>query len=425
MGLTLTVLLIVSVTMAAIIVLAFSHLDLAYVDQRYVDALYLAEAGLNYEIQEMNRSAVSGQYPPLHHIQPQTVTMDANRSFTVSSEEIGYGRFRVRSTGVSSEVSRTVQVVAGGRSALSGGPGQGWTLFGIETLDLDGSLTVGAGHPVATSGTAHIDNKVVLYGGLFLSGDKASANSPYDTSPRIPLETYPTVEVLANQLASALSGMAMSGQQGMDWLATHNDNAYMLDANGNQVILPHKTLDGAAFDSVPKVKGVSTIILKNPYTDGRAANFYLEGMDVSGGNNLLVIDNTLGPVAVWVGRSQTSLSPSANLNAGNVTFTAKDHARFKIYHGGAQDFNLHLDLKNEFFGDVYAVSGSALSGWTGAVNVTGGGSMTGSVVAYQLHRSGPTAGIVYPKAKGDAPPVVKSEPILFYSVTPGWTEVTP
>ncbi len=425
MGLTLTVLLIVSVTIAAIIVLAFSHLDLAHVDQRYVDALYLAEAGLNYEIREMNRSAVSGQYPPLHHVQPQTVTIDANRSFIVSSEEIGYGRFRVRSTGVSSEVSRTVQVVAGGRSAFSGGPGQGWTLFGIETLNLNGSLTVAGGHPVATSGAAQIDNKVVLYGGLLLSGDKASVNSPYDTSPRIPLETYPPIGVLANQLASALSGMAMSGQQGMDWLAINNDNAYILDVAGSQVPLPNKTLDGSAFDSVPRVKGVSTIVLKNPYTDGRAANFYLEGMDVSGGNNLLVVDNTLGPVTVWMGNSKSPFSPSANLNAGNVAFTVKDHSRFKIYHGGAQDFNLNLDNKNEFFGDVYAVSGSALSGWTGTVNVTGGGSMTGSVVACRLNRSGPTASIVYPKAKGDAPPVVRSEPILFYSVTPGWTEVTP
>ncbi|MCS6859007.1 MAG: hypothetical protein NZT92_01650 [Abditibacteriales bacterium] len=414
LGFTLTVVLIVSVIIATVIPFTFSHLSLAHVDKRYADALFLAEAGVNYKIQEMNRNVQ--QYPP--PLASRTITFDSNRSVTVWAEATSYAVFRITAIGNSQGVQRTVRVKVAGRPSFIGEPVGVWALMGIHSITISGHVVVQGERPIGTSGTATISPNVQLNGNLYLAGSGATTNyTPRNNEiiKQFPLAiTYPTTVQLMSQL-----GVSQS----------RNDNQYMVYSDGVTPVSLSSDyiLDMQEFNADPN----KTIILKNPGL-GRMANFYVKGVQgpqSGGGQNspTLKIDNTNGAVALWIDNASSPTLPADLTNINIVSNNVSDPFQWRIYFSGnSQTDTLSLSLVSNTIGYVYAVPGK--------VTLEGNGNFKGSIIASHIHilqnanitfpftQSPP--GSLLPEPGSPDPVIPQGEPIGYYNSWE-WQESNP
>src|SRR5574340_820879 len=115
--LALVAVLIISLLLSGALLLSVSHFSLSNTNSRYANALYLAEAGVNWELQKISRNASLADATPT----TQTFPTGSRRTFTVHVEAypsggpwVLPGDLRVVSTGTVEGVQRTVRIIARG-----------------------------------------------------------------------------------------------------------------------------------------------------------------------------------------------------------------------------------------------------------------------------------------------------------------------
>jgi len=176
-------------------------------------------------------------------------------------------------------------------------PSGEYNLFAVSRLDVEMNNTlVGA---LGSNGAVTMGGNCSVSGGVHLYGPAASHTFGANTDPDV--TTYPD-PVIWPTVAEIADRLFPSG--GLEWLATHNDNA-MATINGVSGI-PSNKID---------VKNNATIVFTGK---PGGANYYLTSAYFKN-NATIRINNAAGPIRIWIGPSGGS---GAWYAKNNVYFSA-------------------------------------------------------------------------------------------------------
>lgn len=420
---------IITLLLGGVLLLSVSHLNLSHVNSCYANAMKLAEAGVNWELNQVSRD------PALANTTPVTVALPSgsSRSFTVHIEAYPSGGawvpgqpFWVISTGTVDGVSRTVRVVASGT-----GPSGLYALFGIDSLSVSGDANVvGA---VGSNGYVDVGGSTLFDGDFLYCGSAAGseANVEQATTGEVlhsPLpESFPTVDEIAN--------LRSGTTQGVTYLKTHNDNASVVDTYGNAVPITSYDLSNKVFQKAERdlheflEDGVTPNPLygKNVIVLG-PGDYYLENLEV-GGNDGIRVDTSGGTVNIWLGPAPGDNPKKTDTILGNsIFFPDADASGFNLYVGCQR--TLKLNGCTDFYGDVYAYNGPDTSdAYYGSIQMLGTTEIYGSVIGYSVTKMIGNGYIEYPSSGGTEPGgpggIAPGEPVLFYGFHSLWEEVNP
>jgi hypothetical protein len=426
--LALVAVLLISALLSGILLLTVSHLGLSGANSAYANALSLAEAGVNWELWKISRDVAQADQTDT------TVEFPAGsgRTFTVRVQASETGGawappddLWVVSTGTVHGASRTVRVHAAGE-----GPNGDYALFGIDTLNMGGNLTVvGAS---GSNGVVDVNGNPNLEGNFWYCGSGTGDITPDD--PRVtgdvcqsPIpEYFPTVNDLANLRVKDRWGVTTD--EGVDYFSTHNDNATICDAAGNPIGVKAGTIDwkqqniavaGATlWDGTPvpvALQGKSIVVLLS-------GDYYFTSLRVTGSDYLL-IDDANGPVNIWLGPESGGGQP--DVLTGNCQFTGSTDgaaSNFHLYEGSHRD--LVMEGTTDFYGNVYAYNGPGNSGdYWGSIIFRGDCNIVGSVIGYDVTKVSGSAVITYPSGGGGPGEGIPGDLILYYGFLGGWEEL--
>jgi hypothetical protein len=426
--LALIAVLLISALLGGILLLAVSHLALSGANSAYANALSLAEAGVNWELWKIAQDVTQADQTST------TVEFPAGsgRTFTVHIAPypdpdaglwVAPAPFWVIATGTVEGASRTVRVRAAGQ-----GPTGNYALFGIDTLNMGGNLTVygasGSDGVVGANGNPNLEGNFWYCGsatGDITDGDPRVSGDVYHSA--VP-EYFPTVNDLANQRANDRWGVTTD--EGVDYFATHNDNATICDAAGNPVGVKAGTIDWkqqdiavagtTLWDGTP----VPVTLQGKPIVVLLSGDYYFTSLRVTGSDYLLIHD-VGGPVNIWLGPESGGGQP--DVLTGNCQFTSDQASSFHLYEGSHRD--LVMEGTTDFYGNVYAYNGPSSTGeYWGSIIFRGDCNIVGSVIGYDVTKVSGSAVITYPSGGGPGEGI-PGDPVIYYGFAGAWEEVNP
>lgn len=345
--------LIISVLVAGFGTVSVSYYQRSSRDEDYASALYMAEAGINYELNKISLSASNADLPSSRT--PNGITYSlGNGAFTVACEGEDKSAWNestiplsIVSIGTINGVSRTITISATG--GVSSGK---YALFGVQNSTLNGVPQVNG--DVGTNGKFTFNGNVEVSGNVTFNG--AGSGWQNDNSNKIYTTVYnpspiiwPTVDQIANK-------QFPSG--GLSYVVTHNDNSMSNPPITSNTVM----LNG---------NGVMTF-----YGKPGGANYYLTSLMCNGAAKIY-FDNTNGAITIWVGPDNVSGtfvfnggSSAEPLNSDNP-----NNPPVKIYiatnNDVIQNGNTELDA------GLYNVNGTG----SGRVIFNGNPNVNGSVIA--------------------------------------------
>ncbi len=373
--------LIISVLVAGFGTVSVSYYQRSSRDEDYASALYMAEAGINYELNQISLNASNADLPSSRAPNGNTYSLGTG-SFTVACEGSGQTAWNestiplnIVSIGTINGVSRTITI-----SATGGASNGKYALFGVElgtqTSIMNGHVQVNG--DVGTNGQLAFNGNVGVAGNVIFNGPgsgwQSTPTNSYTTVYNPSPINWPTVDQIANK-------QYPSG--GLSYVATHNDNSMsnppitsntvLLNGNGNMTF----------------------------YGKPGGANYYLTSLTCNG-NSQIYFDNTNGPVTIWVGPDNVSGtfvfnggSSAKPLNSDNP-----NNPPVKIYiatnNDVIQNGNTTLDA------GIYNVNGTG----SGRVIFNGNPTVNGSVIANVFTLNGT--------------PIINYTPGYFGSSNPGY-----
>ena len=279
--------------------LAVSHLSRATIDSEYNQALYIAEAGINYEL------SVIDLHPPqpdqLGPLFPNGVThtFDGGSFTTYCTNNDGSTPWtpgtslHIVSAGTYQGVTRTLNVAAHPYAYTPGNGTPFYTLFPVQA----GVLNAVVGGLLPGSNVT-VNGNIGSNGWLAYTGHPAINTSPYTTTFNgsgsgwllglnlagftSTTKSYAAIWPSVSQIASAMFPSNQYPPGGLSYLASNNDNS-----TANPPISSNSIV----------ALGSSTITL---YGKAGGSNYYLETLNL-GVNSQIVFNNTNGPINIWVG----------------------------------------------------------------------------------------------------------------------------
>ena len=312
---------VIAMLLAGMASISVSHYGRALAESDYAAALDLAEAGVNFEFRKISTN-------------PATVDQRTNgngityslgsATFTVyctnkdgSTPWAAPNPLYVVSVGTRNGVSRTVRVSAKGYGATDN-----YAVYAIKT-----GLWSSKGHitgNLGTNGTLTASDQVAVNGKMLLNGGGASSSGGF-TATTVVHAPAPVVWPYVHDIAAA----KFPGG-GLSWLATpgNNDNPLCSAIHNNQILV-----GGGNITFPSKVGG---------------ANYALTKFIMSGAGNI-IIDNTLGPVTIWLGPDGGQGSVSGNPNFDfqstvNMNYVSANPANHCIiYDSTSGPFTLESD----------------------------------------------------------------------------------
>lgn len=353
-------LLVVSILLMGIGSYAVSHQNRAHSDALYANAIYLAEAGVNYEFRKISLDVNQADKTPLTVNQPFGA---ANTSFTVQCVNRGTTTpwsgpgtsLDVLATGTVSGVSRTIRVSAKGYSQVAD-----FAVFAVQSGTFNGSAMNVYGD-VGTNGTFNFNGRPGVTGNVVFNGpgsnwqgaDPGGYNVVHNPDPIL----WPTVDEIANERFPA---------GGLAWLATHNDNALCSSISNNQIV----------------ANGNTTVTLR-----GKAggANYYLTRM-VFNGNAKIVFDNTNGPINIWLGPSGGT--GTVAFNGGNATIKMDEDPSKACRIYSALTSNFTINGNNRLDAGIYAYNRASNGATYGTVVNNGNPTVYGSILSKTVTLNG-------------------------------------
>lgn len=399
--LALSVTAVVSALLSGILLLSVSHLSLSHTDSAYANALNLAEAGINWELWKISHDAGAADQSPVTLEYPT----GSGRYFTVHVEAYPSGGtwippadLWVIGTGTVEGVSRTVRVVTAGETNYFGH----YALFGINELHVGGNAAITGAS--GSNGLVDVRGNSAAFDGNFWYCGSATG-TPVDPTGEVYHAALPEYWPTVNEFASARAEekYGATPPQTIDYFRQHNDNSQLVNSLGQPVQIRNYALDSKAFGSD------GTIVMP-------PGDYYFERIDLPS-NHTLRVDSAAGEVNLWLG-PDAGVGGFDSINGG-MTFTSQDANRFHLYDGSKRTLKLNGTM--DFYGHIFAYNGPDRSGrYYGSVEITGNGSIVGSVIGYNVTRTQGSATITFPGTGGGSNP----DPGDFWGFR-SWEEVNP
>ncbi len=378
---------ITSTLLAGIGTFAVSHNSRAHSDADWQSAMDIAEAGVNTELSKISRNFLTADITPTTYSfnggTYRVWVTQRNSDGTETTPWTAPNDMFIYSTGSFDGVSRTVKVSVKGNIVDNT-----FALYGVGGANLTGNVdivgNVGTNGTVAVSGTSNIS------GSIELNGTAANISGGTGLPIRNPAPLiWPTVDEIANDTflvgggipTSALQGGQSSAaiipssnayvggrpaeMTGLQWLATHNDNARVgLPANGTSAVISN------------------TITLVGP------GNYFVSSVLLSGSRQIR-FNNTAGPINLWLG-------PTNGLGA--VAFAGTTDAQ-PTGMPGSYEVNMYVAVKygvnfvgtSTFRGNIYCYNRDPITGLPfGELRNSGTPIIYGTVVCNQAVLNGTT-----------------------------------
>lgn len=462
--------LIISALMGGVLMLSTSHYSLSSTNSDYAVALNTAEAGVNYELHwindNLNNPTNLGHQQDASYAESADLVTGYRSSFQVYVTDLSGGNWvapndlLVHSTGAVarvdpggnaiSTVQRTVVVQVRGNQLT--GPNGIYALFGINSLDCGGNLTVNGAS--GTGGSLNLRGGSIDFNGNFnycgTTPGELEPNDPriegYDVLYNGVKEVFLTVNELADQRAQVAFPTEYNdpgAERGINFFRTTNNNLPLpgvhpgiVDTQGNPVSvkrtpnapprLNRDAFTNACTDTRRTLPDGST----NPFYNRRVivlnpGDYYFELMDINAQYGL-DIRNTGGPVNIWLGAEAATGSGQYRqdqINGGSQLTSNQSGGMFNIYEGSQRPFilngNTQAGSPNNFYGSVYAYNITDGTAY-GDITLTGHANVWGSVIGYDVSKAQGTGTITFPSmGGGDLPP---GNPGDFFGFTQRWSE---
>ncbi|HVK01873.1 MAG TPA: hypothetical protein VM490_00210 [Armatimonadaceae bacterium] len=477
--LTLVTVVVLGTIAAGIGTLVVGHVGRARTDQDAARALHLAEAALNYQIQRVsavglsapqakyvgtNGAAASYGAPPVTVFPLAWASGSGNpQPLPIPAAQIAHGGGNLAShlnlqnlnagNGVADAwvswidpdldiYSQTTQLVYGAATvngvtrvvrAKGGAKGvfDDHALFGIQRVDLNGNFTingtVGSNGAISVGGSSAMDG-ISLYG----PGASFSGGGGAPTPERFPAAiAWPAITTIANQVAQGLTadagkpgyyGGLPTGNGILNFSAGKNDNALGAVKSGANWVT------GIAANGGQATQNSSLKLVGKPW----GANYYLDNFegkvdiaaDISGGPVTLWINTTKDTPAINATSKIRAYNGSTNPSILDAQLTLDDAKLFKIYYVNRKNplgsGTLNINGVAQFYAMLYAydvIGGTPV----GKVELNGGSTFNGSIIAYDIPKGNGNATINYPSNPG----ISLGEGLLFYGWVDPWHEVNP
>jgi len=429
---------VTTLVIAGVGTLILSHSNRARVEAAHSKAIHLAEAGINYEIDWASLDPNNEDQP--HHVVP------SHGQSGIKAVAIGKGKFevgivaedgspwkagnpmKVISTGTYGGVSRTIEAVGRPQSVFGGMYSQhNFAVFGLKEVRLNGATNEIVGN-LGTNGSVDFNpsRSSMVTGDIVFFGcntNISGSNVYKESSPK----ALPTVSELAAQRFSG----------GLTYLKANNDNANLKKFNPSLLNYLLTNLVGAGFTKStwtltnnsfntllpdlhagdkPKKSGGYRYNTDSDGLYGKKVlimppgNYYFESVSVTSGTAAILVDNSQGPVSIWIGGSGTS---GDSLNC-TIILTDPDPSTFRIYYGKKAD--LSVNGTTWLPGVIYAVDSSK----TSSVTMSGNTTIYGSVFAWYVRLNG-TNTIEHPGPGSSIG--YHGDPVVGYSYGGQWREV--
>ncbi|MEP6757260.1 MAG: hypothetical protein ABJA67_17270 [Chthonomonadales bacterium] len=280
--------------------LTVSHYQLAKRQCDFESAVYVAEAGIDYELRALSNSPLNADttnsgnpYGPTYNLPAVGVfqVYVSNRDGSIPWTEAQSGI--VTSRGI---VNGTIRTVSAYFKPVGGGGSSVYALWGETTGNMVGNCTVTGN--VGTNGTFSFGSNCSVSGIVEFNGPLSNWvggvvpsgiwNTVYNANKKI----WPTVDSMAT---------SKFGSTALVWLKAHNDNGLSVPPISSDYVLHMTGNDHTTFYGKPG-----------------GANYYLEGITLEGTSDFS-FDNTAGPINVWVG--PTGSNPNIDWRGGSATIS--------------------------------------------------------------------------------------------------------
>ena len=297
-----------------------SHYALAKRSGEFDAALYMAEAGVNFEIRSISNNAANADTSSLSNPKgPFYLIPGTAYGFNVYiTTRLGTVPWVagtpgiIVSTGLYNGVTRTISVYC---KTIAGTNTNGqYSLWGTNSGIINGNCTV--------SGDVGTNGYLVYNGNNTVSGNTEfnGPTSNFQSTPN-PGNSYHTVHNLTPKVWPTVSAQAINsfGVTGMSYVKTNNDNAMAVPPIPSNYIYLLNGSGTATFKGKPG-----------------GANYYVESLTCNGNYNIY-FDNTNGPITIWVGPVGTSSTFIFNGGDSAIKMSADITKAVKIYVGTTND----------------------------------------------------------------------------------------
>jgi Tfp pilus assembly protein PilX len=353
---------VISLLLAGIGTLCVSHYARSRTESDYAAALNLAEAGANFEFRKISQNpAAADQVSPSA---PSGATYSlGSGTFTVycanrdgSTPWSIPGKLIVVATGTVNGASRTLQVSAKGFP-----PAGNYAIYTMDSISIWHGSSMEIVGDVGTNGQLSFSGTPGIQGSIYFNGPNAGwyggiGPSGYTVYPEPQPIQWDTVDAKA----SALFPASAYPPGGMAYLATHNDNAKASPAiTGNSI--------------------TSGVTLHGP------GNYYVTDINLTG-NNVITLDNTNGPINLWVGPSGGT--GTCRFRGGTAAVSATQNPANACHIFVATQSGIDLAGNEEIDAAIYAYNKDALGNEYGVVQNSGNPTLNGQILADQVNING-------------------------------------
>ena len=332
------------------------HQQRAHVDADYAVAMDIAEAGANWEMSRISANKASADATPGNAYSFGGGTFKVwctNRDGTTNWDKTN--PLYVFSTGTFDGVSRTIRVSVLGNNTST--PAD-YAVFALNEGSANGNCTIGG--DFGTNGAVTLNGNVKVNGNVSLNGATSKLNGGNNTGYNVVTSPnpvpWPTVSEIAN---------GKFGANGLTWLATHNDNASNPNIINNKI-----SMNGNKNTTFTGAPG--------------GANYYLTSMNFNG-NGGIILDNSLGPINIWLGPSGSAGDCTINGGVDAVTMNQNPNKACRLYC--ATKGEVKLNGNTNFHGGIYAYETDA-NGAFGTVTNNGTPNVYGSIMANKVTLNG-------------------------------------
>ena len=347
---------IISTLLAGIGCLCISHYARAATEADYAASLDVAEAGINFELQKISVNRANADQKTLSkpdgiaypfgagEFSVYCMNRDETYPWTATDQLYIVAKGTIR--GVSRTVKMTARPTSSRNYSIYGVSYATWREKGHVNGDVGSNGTISATKSVDIVGTTVLNGAGANESGAFAATDSASVSQA---------TIWPTVHDIA------LSRFPLGG---LSWLATHNDNALCSSITGGKIT------SGSGSIAFPGKSG--------------GANYYLTEFKMTG-SGTISIDNSLGPVTIWLGPdgadgTVAGVPKFMFQNTVNIVCSSTNTAnRCVIYDSTTGPFSIQSDGVMNV--GIYAYNHDGGGSSIGSVKFEGSCTLNGAVIA--------------------------------------------
>jgi len=381
---------VISLLLAGIGTLCVSYYGRARTDSDYAAALSLAEAGVNFEfrkisLDETTADQAGASNPPgvLYNFGGGTFRVYcANRDGSTPWKPPS--NLYVIATGTLNGATRTIQVSAKGYA-----PPGNYAIYTLNSISVwHGSAVVVVGD-VGTNGQLDFTGHPGIQGSIYFNGPSAGWYGGLDPGGYTELrEPRPIQWETVDQKALDLFPASTYPPGGMAYLATNNDNAR----------------------ATPPIVGNS---ITNSVTLHGPGNYYVTNINLAG-NKTIDLDNTGGPINLWVGPSGGT--GTCRFRGGTAALTASQNPSNVCHIYVATKSGIDLAGNQRIDAAIYAYNKDSLGNEYGYVVNSGNPTINGQILANQVDINGNIT-VNY------VPDLIKPTSFGYYGFDNSWVEI--